>query len=129
MNADHVRTINDYLDSGMTKTAWVWSLLAAVPVVMWGINEVRRLFQGEPTPAHYYLTPMVNVSRGPEGFSANIPGGNFGNFGNFGYAIPGALAGAALGGLMGKNISSALLGGALGAGAGYFLPRLMGGAQ
>jgi hypothetical protein len=30
---------------------------------------------------------------------------------------------------MGKNISSALLGGALGAGAGYFLPRLMGGAQ
>jgi len=124
MNTDHVRTINDYLDFGMTKTAgWILPLLAAIPVTMWGINEVRRLIQGEPTPAHYYLTPMVNVSRGPGGFSANSPGGNFG------YAIPGALAGAALGGLMGKNISSALLGGALGAGAGYFLPRLMGGAQ
>jgi len=135
----------------MEKQAWLLPLLAWAPKVLssigtiaglaWGANEIRRLLY---PPAEHSITvyPTIDVaqqyklqqikrqpmpSQPPQvpasGFPArinrffsNLPGG---------YTIPGAVLGATLGGLIGRNVTGTILGGLAGGGLGYLANRYM----
>lgn len=96
----------------------IGSILGLLGGGAFAYNQLRRAWRGPEYDQYINVFPAFGsaMPRMPMG---GQPAGNW----NFGYAIPGALAGAALGGLLGKSWSGAALGGLAGAGLGYMLGR------
>ncbi len=103
----------------------IWKLLGKVVGAAgslaggaWAYNEIRKALRGPEYQHNVQIFPMYgSLAPNPNAPSAGVP--------SFGYAVPGALAGAALGGLLGQNWNSAAIGGLAGGGLGYFLGRYL----
>lgn len=92
------------------------AITAAIGGGAFAYNQLRRAWRGP----EYQYTVNVMPSYPPQAQYGGQYGGAGFNWGNWGYAIPGAILGAGLGGLLGRSWGSAALGGLLGGGLGYF---------